>query len=266
MVDKGVTTISQCVSKAAILAFVAVSLAGCVDPPMQSRCAEALQGINRLIVVLTKDVHSVEATVITLERATPAEPWRLLGRPAAAVVGGKGLGWGQGFQDADTDGVGLKAEGDKKTPAGVYRVGQPFGFAPASFANYMQLVTGEHICVDDVSSEHYGRIISRQRAGLDTSGEAMREIEVYRNGIVVDYPSDRSAKSGSCIFLHIWTEPGEGTSGCVALSEQDIQHLQAFSSDQPTAIAIWPWTSGTHLQSCIGALPTSVLNLKAETM
>ena len=67
--------------------------------------------------------------------------------------------------------------------------------------------------------------------GPSVSGEDMRKIDLYRRGLVVDYPTDRAARAGSCIFIHVWRGEGRGTAGCVALPEARVAALQEFAAD-----------------------------------
>jgi D-alanyl-D-alanine dipeptidase len=50
----------------------------------------------------------------------------------------------------------------------------------------------------------------------------------YRWGVVVDHNTDPvTAGAGSCIFLHIWLGPGVGTTGCTAMSQEQLEGLLA---------------------------------------
>ena len=109
----------------------------------------------------------------------------------------------------------------------------------------------QHICVDDPASPHYNRIVSRAEAGPATRAEEMASVEVYAKGIAVDYPTDRKARAGSCIFVHIWEGEGQGTSGCVAAPEATIARLQEFAREGPSVIAIVPETAREWFKGCL---------------
>jgi D-alanyl-D-alanine dipeptidase len=105
--------------------------------------------------------------------------------------------------------------------------------------------------VDDPASPFYSQIVTMAEAG-GASGEIMAEIPLYERGIVVDYPTSREARSGSCIFIHIWQGNGEGTVGCVAAPEATVAALQDFAgSEGKTAIAILPETGKARFPGCL---------------
>src|SRR5262249_33505820 len=68
----------------------------------------------------------------------------------------------------------------------------------------------------------------------------------------VDYPSDRATRRGSCIFIHIWSAPDTGTSGCVGLPEARVEALQEFSR-AGAVLAVLPATAFDRFASCLPA-------------
>ena len=164
------------------------------------------------------------------------------------------MAWGLPFRGLAHEGEPEKVEGDKRTPAGVYPVGRSFGFSASPRKNHLHL-TADTVCVDDPASPAYNTITSRTEVGENVSGEDMRRIDLYRQGLVIDYPSDRGAKAGSCIFLHLWRGPGRGTRGCVALPEARIMALQDFADGIDTAIAILPQRARDRFGECMPETP-----------
>jgi L,D-peptidoglycan transpeptidase YkuD (ErfK/YbiS/YcfS/YnhG family) len=234
--------------RAAALFATAAVLASCSDAP---RCPQALREATRLIVVTTDTMETAVAEIETFERQGREAPWRRRSQAQPAVVGRNGLGWGIEFRRHGEHGGPIKNEGDGRSPAGIYRIGVPFGFAPAPHKRYMELKRDEHVCVDELKSAHYGRIVARSEAGPETSGEEMAAIPVYKRGIVVDYPARAIEKSGSCIFVHIWEGEGIGTSGCVAAPEATVAALQDFADEGKTAIAILPAAARAKASICL---------------
>ncbi len=217
-------------------------------------CPAPLREATQLVLVVAPSMDSPEASLRMFERETSAASWRAKSDSEPAVVGLKGLAWGFAFRAAAEDGEPVKVEGDKRAPAGFYRLGPSFGFEPAARPNHIRLETDAHYCVDDVRSPHYSRIVSREVAGPGTSGEKMREIPLYRRGIVVDYPTDREAKAGSCIFVHVWRGEGQGTTGCVALPEPSVARLQNWSRNGDAVIALLPEAALGRFESCLPQL------------
>lgn len=196
---------------------------------------------TQMIAVTTSGWNAVEGRLQRYERVTAQENWRALGEPISIVVGENGLGWGIGVIDdrgvrATRDPV--KREGDGRAPAGVFALGTAFGYAaqplPGLKLPYLTLSPTTE-CVDDISSKHYNRIVDRSVVSPDwSSSEKMRNTgESYRWGIVIDHNgiiTDRDAVSpepggGSCVFLHIWHSHDQGTAGCTAMSQVELETL-----------------------------------------
>jgi L,D-peptidoglycan transpeptidase YkuD (ErfK/YbiS/YcfS/YnhG family) len=237
------------VIRTALAATLLLVLTGCQQNV--ASCPPVLGDATRLVLVITPSMDDTRATLRTFERATKEEAWAPVSELEPAVVGTSGLAWGHPFVSRAESGEPEKREGDKRTPAGIYAFGATFGFEDAMRDGHLRLASGEHYCVDDVRSPHYGRIISRSVAGEGTSGEEMAAIDVYKRGIVIDYPPKRQSKAGSCIFVHIWEGEGIGTSACVALAEARVAHLQKWAKADRTAIAILPEAARSRFKGCL---------------
>lgn len=193
---------------------------------------------TRLVLVETETFDSSTAMITVLERSAKNEAWMNSGPSAPATVGRNGLGWGHTFRHLAKPGEPIKQEGDKRAPAGVFKLGRPFGLMADGLQDYMQLGDGQHFCVDDVGSQDYSKIVPVTAVPAGTNGERMWEIGLYKRGIVVDYPTDRAAKSGSCIFVHVWKTPETPTVGCVAADEGAVARLQKWVSAAPNGAVI----------------------------
>lgn len=215
------------------------------------QCPPALAAATRLIVVTAADMNKPGALLATFERATPAAAWVPTGALREAVVGLNGLAWGVAFRHLAKPGEPLKQEGDKRSPIGIYPVGASFGFEASARPGHVALEKDRHICVEDVRSPHYGRIVDRTVIAPGIKFDQMREEPLYRSGLFVDYPADAAVKGGSCIFVHIWRKPGQGTAGCVALDEKDVVDLQDWASAAPTAIAVLAKPVAPRFAACL---------------
>lgn len=220
-----------------------------------SDCPLPLASATRLLLVTTTGMNMVRARARLFERPSADAPWHEMGTAKRAVVGRAGMSWGFPFRAAAASGEPVKIEGDGRSPAGFFLLGRPFGFAPGGDSNYLQLIPGETFCVDDVASTHYNTVVPQATAGDGVSGERMWTIDQYRRGLLVDYPSNREASAGSCIFVHIWRSSRTGTAGCVAFAEADVAELQAWSRLANTVIGILPEAGLERFRDCLPGIP-----------
>jgi L,D-peptidoglycan transpeptidase YkuD (ErfK/YbiS/YcfS/YnhG family) len=200
----------------------------------EPRCPAIASTATQLIVVTADDANAATASLSTYQRTSGDGIWQRRDPVEPAVIGLKGLAWGVGFGAA---GEPRKREGDQRTPAGLYAMGPAFGTAPASRPGYLRLEADKTFCVDDPASPHYNRIVTTAVAGR-ASGERMWSVPLYRRGLVVDYPPAADQRAGSCIFVHVWRQPGQGTAGCVALPEPSVARLQDWIEPGRAAIAL----------------------------
>jgi len=196
-------------------------------------------------------MHSVVATLRRFERGAGSAAWHEVGNAEPAVVGKAGIGWGWTFARYATSGEPAKHEGDMRAPAGFYPLGRSFGLTPAAFAGYLRLSPDNGFCVDDIRSSHYGEIVSRSVAGRSTSGEEMWKVPLYRRGLVVDYPANRTKEAGSCVFVHVWRSRTSGTAGCVALAEDGVKSLQEWARPGTAVIGILPNSAVERFATCL---------------
>lgn len=188
----------------------------------------------QLIVVTTSDWNAAEARLQRFQRSGH-KPWKAVGDAITVVVGKSGLGWGTGVVTQEQLRISaddpVKKEGDGRAPAGIFHMSTAFGYEPKKNSAwnmpYVPLTTAVE-CVDDTSSKFYNRIVDRATVEPDwnSSEHMLRADELYRWGIVVDHNSSPiKAGDGSCIFLHIWRGPGQGTVGCTAMPQTELENI-----------------------------------------
>lgn len=207
--------------------------------PAEARQPKALASATEIVVVTTSDWNAVEGTLQRYERRLPDQKWAPAGQAVSVVVGKNGLGWGTGAVSTDALGIRaasdpVKKEGDGKAPAGVFSLSRAFGYAPqvqpGSKMPYVPLTPAVE-CVDDSNSKFYNHVVDRGSVAPDwnSSEHMLRSDELYRWGIVVDHNSNPARPSaGSCIFLHVWRGPGQGTVGCTAMPREHVESLLAW--------------------------------------
>jgi L,D-peptidoglycan transpeptidase YkuD (ErfK/YbiS/YcfS/YnhG family) len=162
-----------------------------------------------------------------------AGTWRPAGAPVPAVVGRSGFGWGLGLHAL---GVGpRKREGDGRSPAGVFVLGEAFGYAPKAPPGvrvaYRSAGARDYF-VDDAASADYNRWRripesepNEPRKRWQSFERMRRDDDVYELGAVVQHNPRAVPNAGSAIFLHCWSEPGAPTSGCTAVARADLLSL-----------------------------------------
>jgi D-alanyl-D-alanine dipeptidase len=198
----------------------------------------ALHNSTQILVVTTPDWNAVDGTLQAYERPRARKKWKAVGAPIPVVVGKNGLGWGAGVapvRDAGRQAASdpVKKEGDNKSPAGIFRLSTVFGYAaqepPGWKMPYISLTPSVE-CVDDARSKFYNRVVDRAAVAPDWKSyeQMLRADGLYRWGLVVDHNADQvTAGAGSCIFLHIWLGPGQGTTGCTAMTQEQLEGVLA---------------------------------------
>lgn len=191
-----------------------------------------LQDSGQMLVVTTPDWDAAQGTMQMYERDKSGK-WIAVNEAFPVVVGRNGLAWGRGLHTFDEEPSLQKKEGDSKSPAGLFALGETFGFALKADAEWIHLpymhITEKWECVDDVKSQHYNRMIERKadsNADWNSSEKMLAVGEEYRWGIVVKHNMNPVVNGcGSCIFLHIWLDEEKGTSGCTAMERANIETL-----------------------------------------
>lgn len=225
-----------------LLAMLLLTLVSACASTSGGRTAPApLRDSRQLIVVLTSDWNASEGKLRTYERDLGGE-WRTAGPETAVTVGREGVAWGSGLHPARSDGP-LKREGDGRAPAGIFALGDAFGYAATADTAMPYVAMDEHdYCIDVAASPLYNRIVDVRDVGaaaIEGSTEPMRrDVHVdgdprYRLGLVIRHNTARHAGGGSCIFAHVWLAPGVATAGCTAMDDGAMRTLLAWL--QPAA-------------------------------
>jgi D-alanyl-D-alanine dipeptidase len=220
--------------------------------PAQDRRAEDLSPIpassQQLILVLAESADATSGTLYRFERSSRAAAWSEVGKVTPIALGRAGLGLGAGLHYGGPDSMPVKREGDGRSPAGVFRLGSIFGYAPEAErgqlgAAYLHLTDGVE-CVDDSRSDYYNRVVDRgtvESVDWETS-EVMRMDDVYyETGIVVEHNTDPvSPGAGSCIFLHNWTGPSDTTAGCTSMEPAALSRIVEWidSGKEPVLVQV----------------------------
>ena len=198
-----------------------------VAPEMPARFVRDLPAeCRQVVLVLSPAVTSVRARLWCLERQAQGRWTAVLG-PVEVTLGRSGLAWGRGEHSGEAPaGWRVKQEGDGCSPAGVFRLPYAFGGAPLSGGMRLpwRQMTDAMAGVDDPKSAHYNSVVDSTEVTKDwDSAEVMNRPDgLYDLGAFVAHNPDRVPGGGSCIFLHLWSGPGDSTSGCTAMTSEDL--------------------------------------------
>lgn len=242
----------------ALLAFVA-ALTGCGHINHRAPWGQA----GQMVLVTTSGWDADHGTLRTFTR--DGGSWRQVHAGSPVTIGKNGSAWGIGLNPAQTDGP-QKREGDNRSPAGVFRIGDAFGYA-AQAATLMpyHALTANDWCVDVSGAAYYNRIVDAEVVGADAvkgSTEPMRrDLHVdgdqqYRLGFVIEHNPAGVAQAGSCIFAHLWKSPSTSTAGCTAMMPSLMQSLLLWlRPKQNPVFVLLPQTEYERLQTA-WQLPT----------
>jgi D-alanyl-D-alanine dipeptidase len=199
--------------------------------PQNIQLSPIPESCGQLVLVVTPSIASSHGKLIRFTRGAVQSEWKQVGDSVNVLVGKKGLAWGIGLHKLDEKLLPLKREGDGKSPAGVFTLSTAFGYLPAEKLGELKIpyiqVSQTLECVDDVNSRYYNQLIEGDKVESRDwqSSERMLLSGIwYELGVVVDHntgPAERG--SGSCIFLHNWSDPADSTTGCTAMDRSDLK-------------------------------------------
>ena len=194
---------------------------------------------RQLVLVTTAGWNANHGTLRTFAR--DGDGWREVRTATPVTIGTNGAGWGLGLNAPQHDGP-LKREGDSRSPAGVFRIGEAFGYAAhAATALPYRALTATDYCMDVSGAAQYNRIVDANVVGADAvkgSTEPMRrDLHVngdqrYRLGFVIEHNAQAAPQGGSCIFAHLWKSPSDATAGCTAMTPAVMESLLAWLKPQ----------------------------------
>jgi len=214
-------------------------------------CPVELANATQLLLVSTNNMSTFQARLQLFEIDASSNVWRKLDQPKLAVIGRNGLAWSWVSEESARADEPIKHEGDGKTPAGLFRVGDAFGFEPSKIDGYIRLIPGRHLCVDDPISSYYNMLVSDYPRPSGLKGEEMGSIALYRKGFFIDYPTNAERRAGSCIFIHVWRSSLKGTNGCIATAQSTVEKLHRWVRPKNAVIAIFPEREVRFIEECL---------------
>jgi len=188
-----------------------------------------------MVLVITPDWNTDHGVLRAFERS--GHGWKPVIDAQDVTVGHAGSAWGIGLNAPQADGP-QKKEGDGRAAAGVFRVGEVFGYATkADTTMPYEAMQDTDWCVDVDGSQYYNQIVDAKKVGekaVQGSSEPMRRDlhldgdQRYKIGFVIEHNVKGKAGGGSCIFAHLWKSPTDATAGCTAMPEPVMRRLLAW--------------------------------------
>lgn len=92
-------------------------------------------------------------------------------------------------------------------------------------------------CMDVPTSPYYNRIVDARTVGSAAVADSTEPMRLdlrdatdirYQQGFVIAHNPQNIAGRGSCIFAHLWRQPGEAAAGCTAMTAEHMQALLAW--------------------------------------
>ena len=216
-----------------LVALLIVGLAFAGHAVAANDPAAAWSNADQMVLVTVPDWNTIEGTLRTYQR-DHGGVWQEVGAARPVVIGKSGSAWGIGLNPARHDGP-QKREGDGRSPAGVFAIGEAFGYAPnlATALTYKPMQS-TNWCVDVSGSPYYNRIVDARKVGQAAVKGATEHMRLdifnhgdqrYREGFVIENNAQQKPMGGSCVFAHLWKSPDSTTTACTAMGDATMDRL-----------------------------------------
>ena len=245
------STLKKNYNKIFICAAIQLLMLSCTDKLSYEK--ELIGNSSNIVLVVSENWNDSLAQVYLLSRSDMG--YKKASESMNGIIGKKGLGIGIGehtdasfqqFKNVDEN-IPIKKEGDKKSPAGIFKIGKIMGFADSlpfsSDLEYKKITQGLH-AVDDSDSEYYNQIVNANLLkplfhDYYNSYEDMFHLQhAYDWLFEIKHNSERIPEKGSNIFFHIRNVNGSGTAGCTAVNRDDLLQILKFIDKQTLVIQL----------------------------
>jgi len=182
---------------------------------------------RQLILGIAPAWDSIRCEVRLFERPHGGD-WIVAAGPFPVLFGKNGLAWGTGLAGQNEPGL-RKKERDGRAPAGVFEIGQVFGYdahLPAGADYPYHQVTEADVWSDDPRSPNYNRhiVIDPKNPPDNYTHEKMRSGDfAYHWLIEIRHNSNPPVPgAGSAIFFHIRRGVNRPTTGCTTMAQDNL--------------------------------------------
>ncbi|MBT8043483.1 MAG: hypothetical protein KJO79_00915 [Verrucomicrobiae bacterium] len=200
-------------------------------------CAQIPNNCSQVVVGVSNGWNSSHVTLSVYEKQ--GRQWQLIGQPWKGRLGRNGLAWGHGLHPKVKSNAPQKREGDGRAPAGIFKVGGAYGYAPR-ITHHPRLqyrkITPMDLWVEDSRSPYYNRhlVINHipknkwEKKAQMRQNDHAHSLKLYighNDAILGGRPVPGL---GSAIFFHIWRGGGtRPTAGCTTMHEAMLKQLIA---------------------------------------
>ena len=214
---------------------VQIVLAGIAQSVLAQGATSIPESTKQLIVTVPDSWNTHRASMWQFQRVKAGGTWTVVStQPTSVLLGKNGSAWGLGLLPVPhgQQDVPSKQEKDGRAPAGCFRIGKLYGYAPAvpnGATMSFDQVTARDCWIDDVTHPSYNKHVevdptnpppwyAKQRMRLgDFAYEWL--VEIRHNS---DPPKPGA---GSAIFFHIRRGPDSPTAGCTTMAKDQLVGL-----------------------------------------
>lgn len=208
----------------------------------ENKIADSLLKENlQMIEVKTNQLPDIKGMMYLYERKSKEDKFSLKDS-FPVTIGKNGFAW-DNTSPFKFGSQRIKREGDGCSPAGIFTLGKIFSYHQLENLKMPFIMVDENdLCVDDVNSIYYNQLVDAAvtDANAYNSFEHMkRKDDLYEYGVWVNYNTTETiAGNGSCIFLHIWKDENSPTSGCTAMSRENMLKLIDWLDEKKNPVLI----------------------------
>lgn len=193
-----------------------------------SHAAPVPESCLQLIVGRTDSWDASKGTIQLFQRTSASAPWTPVSSERRILLGKNGTAWGRGVAGQDEPGL-HKREGDKRAPAGLFRIGKVYTFDDAlpAGSNYPHhTITRADAWIDDVKNPLYNQHVTVDLANPPSwfAKQAMKHDDPPHRWLVeIRHNADPPVPgAGSAIFFHLQRGPDRKTAGCTVMAEDTL--------------------------------------------
>lgn len=217
---------------AVIMTSVAMLSACAADSDIDKEGKIRWKQDQQMVLVLSSDWNANQGVLLQFEYQH--HQWVHMGQSFTVSLGKNGTVWGIGGRHPINQRI-LKAEGDMRSPAGIFTIGTSFGYANRINSHYpYKALDKDDYCIDNSQSSYYNQIVNLQKISFNPSQDSTEPMrrdlhlngdQLYKLGLVLNYNPKNIPGAGSCIFVHLRKNSNATTAGCTSMDEQNMHQL-----------------------------------------